>query len=1044
MKDEQASVPVSPTCSSCDIFEETVRMVLIDAQTCEERDPSPSRLPLDEAVTAPQLLIPTLNENDETLQSDRHFESDSVSCSSRCSIPDRTGCLPPGGVGIVPVLSISATTAAHSKSDRPSSLEIERLAPGRPRRRDWQLIKAAMHRRPRQPSAILVVILLLLAIVGFMLTHQPLEKVADIDKVTTTIVSAAVSKAAVSAIPQANETSQQPLAQYEPKQLPFSFRYPRNDTLLHWTEDCFWTECDLVHQRNHRGQCVDSTRLPNQRLQPKNVTSFFSSFSLSSMCPAVDRHSMINTTPSVESLEAEPTEANATAVLNNNATAANATLPSEEDKVVPAPLDKTKKDPALAVDYASKAVGGLILEKSGGWKGTSNLLASNKDLYAMLPSTIVPTTEEEFAAPFLVIGLSEDILVKQIVLANYERYSSSVKEFQIAGSQKMIPGAATGKAAEGGNYTSDPWIDLGKYKAERKRVEQVFDLVQPAWVRYLRIRVLTRYGDEHYLTISQISVHGITMVQGFHEHWEESEIVLEAEAPSSELAETTEATIDVHSHNETTPPVVGGETAESGGDQEAVISSDQTVKASATLSLVDVPGGSHGTKDPLSKDSAALTPKHRLLIRCIHSEISDGCLPDQRLFVARPVGVNDAFLEAQGGALFAAKVTLSSRKVDRDWTRKVLKIPSQRNEAAYKSASRAWTVVQTDFHRQSTETNMFISHEPLQFQRSVKKALEAVSTIDTSSVIRNIALMIKAATGIDISLEGIGLDLSRMAGVVDAGEKTEVPTIDRVTIANDRETEKDVVKHDDEKSTNSAVDGDAATPSLNENDAGVKVVLPTTADAEGSPDGAANSSSDWFAQALKKYPSASCLKDLDWSRLKEESQQTRTGGGAGTNVGGAGSGSSNVPPMEPIFKKLADEIRSLQASLALHDQLHRKSVTCYQRVMLDMIMTAESEQIQQNQRLQLLEEMYLNRSAPRWPPLPNVAMSLMTILESTLTALLHLFAGSNVGRQHNTDRVNLPVVFVLVCFLFMFLLLDGFRRFLSRRRKPTGSATQLK
>jgi Sad1 / UNC-like C-terminal len=1017
-------------------------MVLIDAQTCEERDPSPSRVPLDEAVTAPQLLIPTLNENDETLNSDRHFESESVSCSSRCRLPDSQGCLQPGCAQIVPVLSISATTPTsigHAKSDPPSSLEIERLAPGRPRRRDWQLINAAMHRRPRQPSAILVVILLLLAIVGFMLTHrQPLEKVADIDKVTTTIVSAAVSKAAVSAIPQANETSQQPLAQYGPqKPLPFSFRYPRNDTLLHWTEDCFWTECDLV-PRNRR-QCIDSTLLPSQRQPPKSVndTFFFSSFSLSNMCPAVDRHSMINTTPSVESLEAEPTEANTTAVLNNNATAANATLPSEEDKVVPAPLDKTKKDPALAVDYASKAVGGLILEKSGGWKGTSNLLASNKDLYAMLPSTIVPTAEEEFAAPFLVIGLSEDILVKQIVLANYERYSSSVKEFQIAGSQKMIPGAATGKAAEGGNYTSDPWIDLGKYKAERKRVEQVFDLVQPAWVRYLRIRVLTRYGDEHYLTISQISVHGITMVQGFHEHWEESEIVLEAEAPSSELAETTEVTIDVHSRNETAPPAVGGDTAESGGDQAVVISNEQTVK----VALVDDPGGSHGTKDLLSKDSAALMPKNHLLIRCIHSEISDGCVPDQRLFVARPVGVNDAYLEAQGGALSAAKVTLSSRKVDRDWTRKVLKIPTQRNAAAYRSASRAWTAVQTDFHRQSTETNLFISHEPLQLQRSVKKAIEAVSTIDTSSVIRNIALMIKAATGIDISLEGIGLDLSKMTGIVDAGEKTEAPTIDRVAIAIDREAEKDVVKHDDEKSTNSG-DNDAATPSLTEKDADAKVVLPTTADAvEGSPDGAANSSSYWFAQALKKYPSASCLKDLDLSRLKEESQQARTGAGAGTNVGGAGTSSSSVPPMEPIFKKLADEIRSLQASLALHDQLHRKSVTCYQRVMLDMIMATESEQIQQNQRLQLLEEMYMNRSAQRWPPLSNVAMSLVTILESTLTALLHLFAGSNVGRQHNTDRVNLPVVFVLVCFL---LLLHGFRRFLSRRRKPTGFATQLK
>jgi len=77
----------------------------------------------------------------------------------------------------------------------------------------------------------------------------------------------------------------------------------------------------------------------------------------------------------------------------------------------PAPPVPEKK----SVNYASTQSGALVLETSVSSKGMSNLLVDNKDSYA-----ISPCDDKKW----VVISLSEDILVKQIIIANYERYSS--------------------------------------------------------------------------------------------------------------------------------------------------------------------------------------------------------------------------------------------------------------------------------------------------------------------------------------------------------------------------------------------------------------------------------------------------------------------------------------------------------------------------------------------------------------------------------------------------------------------------------------------
>ena len=79
----------------------------------------------------------------------------------------------------------------------------------------------------------------------------------------------------------------------------------------------------------------------------------------------------------------------------------------------------------LLVTDASPSVvgsGAVLLEHSPGSNGSDNLLVDSKDKYS-----ISPCEDKQW----VVIGLSEDIQVRTIKLGSYEKYSRSVKEFQV-------------------------------------------------------------------------------------------------------------------------------------------------------------------------------------------------------------------------------------------------------------------------------------------------------------------------------------------------------------------------------------------------------------------------------------------------------------------------------------------------------------------------------------------------------------------------------------------------------------------------------------
>lgn len=160
---------------------------------------------------------------------------------------------------------------------------------------------------------------------------------------------------------------------------------------------------------------------------------------------------------------------------------------NETSEEVIAPVD------TRVINYASMDAGAIVLEAPASSKGFHNLLLDDKDKYGM-----TPCSEDK---KMIVLGLSEEIQLKEVVLAQYEKYSSGVREFQVLGSR---------------TFPTKEWVHLGEFEATYGEGEQAFP-IEPKWVRYLKLSFTSHYGDEYMCTLSQIKVHGVTVMENFQD-----------------------------------------------------------------------------------------------------------------------------------------------------------------------------------------------------------------------------------------------------------------------------------------------------------------------------------------------------------------------------------------------------------------------------------------------------------------------------------------------------------------------------------------------
>ncbi|KAL4204788.1 hypothetical protein AMTRI_Chr01g111540 [Amborella trichopoda] len=141
-------------------------------------------------------------------------------------------------------------------------------------------------------------------------------------------------------------------------------------------------------------------------------------------------------------------------------------------------------------NYACSFKGAKVLSHNKEAKGAGNILNGDKDKYLRNPCS----AEEKI----VIIELSEETLVDSFEIANFEHYSSNLKDFELLGS--LI-------------YPTETWTTLGKCVAQNVKHVQRFMLPEPKWVRYLKFNLLSHYGTEFYCTLSVVQVYGVDAIE---------------------------------------------------------------------------------------------------------------------------------------------------------------------------------------------------------------------------------------------------------------------------------------------------------------------------------------------------------------------------------------------------------------------------------------------------------------------------------------------------------------------------------------------------
>lgn len=177
--------------------------------------------------------------------------------------------------------------------------------------------------------------------------------------------------------------------------------------------------------------------------------------------------------------------------------------------------------------YSSFDAGATILKAGPQAQNAKAILVENKDTYMLL----------ECAAQnkYVIVELSDDILIDTIVIANFEFFSSMVRHFRVSVSDRYP-------------VKMDKWREVGIFEAANSRDIQAFLVENPQiWAKYVRLEFLTHYGNEYYCPVSILRVHGSRMLDS----WKDSETNREDEAHEEEEEELPVPTI-------ATQPVAAG------------------------------------------------------------------------------------------------------------------------------------------------------------------------------------------------------------------------------------------------------------------------------------------------------------------------------------------------------------------------------------------------------------------------------------------------------------------------------------------------------
>ncbi|KAI8582459.1 hypothetical protein K450DRAFT_227267 [Umbelopsis ramanniana AG] len=150
------------------------------------------------------------------------------------------------------------------------------------------------------------------------------------------------------------------------------------------------------------------------------------------------------------------------------------------------PLKKLKE----LYNYASIDCAATVLQANKGAKNPQSILYESKDQYMLNKCS---------SDKFVIIDLCESILIDKFVLANYEFFSSTFKDFRVYVADR---------------YPPKEWRLLGQWQARNTRDLQIFKVETGLdWYQYIKIEFLSHYGNEYYCPLSLLRVHGNPMME---------------------------------------------------------------------------------------------------------------------------------------------------------------------------------------------------------------------------------------------------------------------------------------------------------------------------------------------------------------------------------------------------------------------------------------------------------------------------------------------------------------------------------------------------
>ncbi|KAH7262690.1 UNC-like C-terminal-domain-containing protein [Fusarium tricinctum] len=147
-------------------------------------------------------------------------------------------------------------------------------------------------------------------------------------------------------------------------------------------------------------------------------------------------------------------------------------------------------------NYASFDAGATILKVSPGAQKAKSILVENKDSYMLF--------ECRAKSKFVIVELSDDVLIDTVVLANFEFFSSMLRRFTVSVSDQYP-------------VKIDKWKEIGTFEARNTRDLQPFLVENPQiYSKYVRIEFLNFSGKEFWCPVSLLRIHGSRMIEPYH------------------------------------------------------------------------------------------------------------------------------------------------------------------------------------------------------------------------------------------------------------------------------------------------------------------------------------------------------------------------------------------------------------------------------------------------------------------------------------------------------------------------------------------------